>query len=379
MLTQLNEPALAELIEKHIDYVDGENDRSVHLPTPFVHHFMQRRTTLCQSSRPSLHYPSCLPTELYRCKRPTPRSRHRLPCAARMLAILPTREQCTPDAIRHEFRFLTDEWLVDVATDFTGKCILIAAALALIQRSLLPDRPVFFVQRAVVAVARPPTLIMLRWRSPASTGRRRMVADEEERRKALLAYLMAGVPAIIWDNIPRGAQISCPHIERSCTTAFYSDRCLGVSELAAVAASAIHLFTGNNIGPRGDLASRALIVRLEVDRPDPENRSFVAPRPYRLDRSPSRRILKALYTLLLGNPALWPNSIPPRTRFKSWWQLVGASVEYAARLCDTELDFQSLFLEQEEEEEESASLTDALRVFTKRWPTLASMPPTSPD
>ena len=32
-----------------------------------------------------------------------------------------------------------------MATDITGKCILIAAALTLIERSLLPDRPVFFV------------------------------------------------------------------------------------------------------------------------------------------------------------------------------------------------------------------------------------------
>ena len=42
-------------------------------------------------------------------------------------------------------QFLTDEWLCDVATDYIGKCIIIAAALTLIERSLLPDRPVFFV------------------------------------------------------------------------------------------------------------------------------------------------------------------------------------------------------------------------------------------
>ena len=107
----------------------------------------------------------------------------------------------------------------------------------------------------------------------AITGTRPAAAawspNEEERRKALLAYLMAALPCIIWDNITRGSKLSCPHIERSCTTAFYSDRRLGVSEMVAVAAAVIHLFTGNNIGPRGDLASRALSVRLEVDRADP--------------------------------------------------------------------------------------------------------------
>jgi hypothetical protein len=55
---------------------------------------------------------------------------------------------------------------------------------------------------------------------------------------------MYGVPYISWDNIARGTQISCPHIEKSCTAAYYADRKLGVSEMVATAASTIHLFTG---------------------------------------------------------------------------------------------------------------------------------------
>lgn len=85
-------------------------------------------------------------------------------------------------------------------------------------------------------------------------------SNEEERRKALLSYFMYGVPYILWDNIPRGLAISCPHIERSCTAAFYADRKLGVSEMVATAAATIHLFTGNNITPRGDLTSRSLNI-----------------------------------------------------------------------------------------------------------------------
>ena len=169
-----------------------------------------------------------------------------------LLSILPTREQCDEDAVRQAFKFLTDEWLVDVATDFTGKCILIAAALTLIERSLLPDRPVFFVTAGRRGGGKTTTLIMLLM---AITGLRPAAAawspNEEERRKAMLAYFMEALPCIIWDNIQRGSQISCPHIERSCTTAFYSDRRLGVSEMVAVAAAVIHLFTGNNIGTAG--------------------------------------------------------------------------------------------------------------------------------
>lgn len=41
LLTILSEPESAELIERHIDFVDGDG-RNVHLWSPFVRHFMQR-------------------------------------------------------------------------------------------------------------------------------------------------------------------------------------------------------------------------------------------------------------------------------------------------------------------------------------------------
>ena len=98
------------------------------------------------------------------------------------------------------------------------------------------------------------------------------------------------MPYILWDNIARGTQISCPHIEKSCTSAYYSDRKLGVSaKWSRTAASTIHFFTGNNIGPRGDLASRSLHIRLDVDRADPENRKFKHPDSDRLDGGSPRR------------------------------------------------------------------------------------------
>jgi len=185
-------------------------------------------------------------------------------------AILPKREDCTEAAVRAAMKFLCDEWLVDVATDYVGKATIIAAALTMIERSLLPDRPCFFVTAGRRGGGKTTLLVML---IMAVTGVRPAAAawstNEEERRKALLAYFLAGVPYILWDNIARGTQISCPHIEKSCTAAYYSDRKLGVSEMVCTAASTIHLFTGNNIGPRGDLASRSLHIRLDVDRVDP--------------------------------------------------------------------------------------------------------------
>ena len=285
-------------------------------------------------------------------------------------AIIPQRKDCTEEAVKAAMEFLCDEWLVDVATDYTGKCIIIAAALTLIERSLLPDRPCFFVTAGRRGGGKTTTLIMLImavtgvWPAAAAWS-----TNEEERRKALMSYFLYGVPYILWDNIARGMQISCPHIEKSCTAAYYSDRKLGVSEMVCTAASTIHLFTGNNIGPKGDLASRSLHIRLDVDRADPENRAFKHPDPVGWTENHRAEILAALYTILLGNPQLKAaRDAAGKTRFKMWWRLVGSAVENAAKLAGQELDFQKLFLTQEEDDEESASLADVLDVLVKKWP-----------
>jgi hypothetical protein len=370
LLTRLSDDQLAELIERHIDYTD-DTGRSVPLAAPFVRHYLERTDDALPVVAAIATLPVVLPDGTILAGSGLVRERgivFRIP--ERLMALLPRGDECDDEAVQEALTFLTDTWLCDVATDYTGKCILIAAALTLIERSLLPDRPVFFVTAGRRGGGKTTTLIMLLM---AVTGVRPAAAawspNEEERRKALLAYLMEALPAIIWDNIPRGTQISCPHIERSCTTAFYSDRRLGVSELVAVAAAVIHLFTGNNIGPRGDLASRALTARLEVERPDPENRQFTHADPIGWTEAHRGRILCALYTLLLGNPNLHadPHTVR-KTRFKLWWQLVGSAVEHAVSVSGGSIDFQNLFLSQEEDEEESASLADALAALDGQWP-----------
>jgi hypothetical protein len=180
---------------------------------------------------------------------------------------------------------------------------------------------------------------------------------------------MHGVPYILWDNIPRGAQITCPHIEKSCTADYYADRKLGVSQMVAAAASAIHLFTGNNIGPRGDLASRGLHVRLEVNRTDPENRSFRHPNPIAWTKKHRAEILQSLYTILIGKPMLdKPHDAPMSTRFQMWYRLVGSAVEYAAAQAGKEIDFGKLFRRLEEEDAEETSLAQVLSLILRNWP-----------
>jgi len=87
-------------------------------------------------------------------------------------------------------RFLTDEWLCDVATDYAGKCALIAAALTVIERPPLPDRPAFWITAGRRGGGKTTTIIVL---LVAAAGIRPAAAawspNKEERRKTLLAYL----------------------------------------------------------------------------------------------------------------------------------------------------------------------------------------------
>ena len=396
VLHRMNEMEVAEMIEQYVDFVDN-NGKSVRLPSIFVRHFRQRFDDVC----PTVVAIATLPIVLADGVLLAPEGLDPLRGIAfkiqpELRAVLPRREDCDDDAVRRAMKFLTDEWLCDVATDYAGKCTLISAALSLIERSLFPDRPCYFVTAGRRGGGKTTTLTMLImavtgiWPAAAAWS-----TNEEERRKALLSYFLYGVSYILWDNIARGAQISCPHIEKSCTAAFYSDRRLGVSEMVATAAAVIHFFSGNNIGPRGDLASRSLQVRLVVDRTDPENRTFKHPDPVGWTEDNRAEILRALYTILLGNPALkLPRDAVFNTRFKMWYRVVGAAVEHAARLVKKEatdpvkretadeetrkkmdevaaqqdVDFRKLFLTQETEgDEDTVSLGSALAVMRRRW------------
>ena len=190
----------------------------------------------------------------------------------------------------------------------------------------------FFVTAGRRGGGKTTTLIML---IMAVTGLRPAAAawstNEEERRKALMGYFLYGMAYILWDNIARGTQISCPHIEKSCTSAYYSDRKLGVSEAGLHRRFDHPPLHRQQYRAAGDLASRSLHIRLDVDRVDPENREFKHPDPIGWTENHRAEILAALYTILLGNPQLKAaRDAPGKTRFKMWWRLVGSAVEHAA-------------------------------------------------
>lgn len=384
LLTRLDETQLAELIERHVEYVDASG-KPVHLGGAFVKHYLVRHDHVLPTVTAVATLPMVLPNGTILTGRGLDRETgiaFRVP--DELQTLLPTAADCTGIAVAGAMRFLTDDWLRDVATDYPGKCVLVAMALTIIERLLLPERPAFFITAGQRGGGKTTTANMI---AAAVIGRRASAAawspSDEERRKALLAYLGEGVPFIVWDNIPRGTAISCPSIEKALTAETYSDRVLGVSETRTVPATTVQTFTGNNVTPRGDLASRSLSARLTVERPDPENRRFVHPDPLAWTEANRGRIISCLYTLLLGSPRLRAsNPSPASTRFKAWWHLVGAAVEHAARqhvlyaspgACAAsaaiEINFRDLFLIGESADEQTGGLSALLAMIGARWPT----------
>jgi len=230
VLCKMNEMEVAEMIEQYIDYVDPKTGKSVHLRPSFVRHFMTREDDL-----PLCVAVSTLPIVLADAGLLAPDGLDRLRgiefyIQDEVRAVIPDPKKCDDAAVREAMQYLCDVWLCDVNADFAGKCIAITIALTLIERSLLDERPAFFVTAGHRGGGKSTLIKMLIMAvlgvHPAAAA---WSTNEEERRKALLSYFLYGMAYILWDNIVRGSTISCPHIEKSCTAKYYIDWYLGAS------------------------------------------------------------------------------------------------------------------------------------------------------
>ena len=274
----------------------------------------------------------------------------------------------TEEDVRTALTYLLDEWLVDVALDRVGKSIAIMLAMTLIERALLPERPAFFITAGQRGGGKTTLVNMI---TVAVLGRRAAAAgwsdNAEERKKALFSYLRQGVACLAWDNISRGSAISCPHIEAALTASEISDRVLGLSQVETVPSTTVQIFTGNSITPRGDMASRSVMLALNVDRPDPENRTFTHADPLAWTHANRAKIVRALYTLLIAGAMNRPKRQESKTRFKTWWSMVGWPMEYAAGLLGVTVDCTSLMRAGEIGDEEASAASAALTILREIW------------
>ncbi len=256
------------------------------------------------------------------------------------------------------YDWLLNNWLVDVDATEEGKAIVIALALTVIERHLLAEFPAFFVSAAQRGSGKTTVINMI---STALSGVMASAAswsfDEEERRKAIFSYLREGSPLVTYDNIPRGSAISCPTLERVLTAPELKDRVLGENRTETVPASTVIAFTGNNIHPKGDMASRSLVANLVSDRTDPENREFEHEDPIGWTRENRNAILQRLYQILLLARDK-PNR--SKTRFKTWWNLIGHPLEMISGV-----DFEDLFRANDVFDEEAQGAAEFISLMKR--------------
>ena len=372
LLTKHDKESLEVLIGDHVTFIKETKDGecAVAPPAKFVAHYLKYRRSKLPRVHAVLTMPLVLPGGTLLATNGLDRLRRAVfRIDEALLPFLPKAKDCADGAVDEAFTFLIDEWLCDVATDLEGKCVLIALALTIIERILLPARPLFFVTAGLRGGGKTTALMMI---ALAVTGIKVAAAawspDPNERKKALFSYLLEALPFLVWDNIPRGTMIACPHLERASTSETYSDRILGETKTPVAPAYTINAFTGNNIGPKSDQASRSLEARIMTDRPDPENREFKHSDPIGWTQDHRGQILDALYTILLGNPQLKPKSRrPAETRFKEWWHLIGSAVEYAAsraaqKLCQP-ISFKQMFARTEAKDEEAIERADVIQAL----------------
>jgi hypothetical protein len=111
-------------------------------------------------------------------------------------------------------------------------------------------------------------------RSAAATA---WVQDDVEMAKHLLAVLLEGHPAVLFDNLPEGGVIGSNELAKAMTSATYSGRVLGENRKAVAPTNVLWLFTGNNVTPTGDFNTRVLLIYLDPKMESPENRTFTRP------------------------------------------------------------------------------------------------------
>lgn len=271
--------------------------------------------------------------------------------------LLPKPEDCTPEAAKKAWEFLSDVVLANVATGHDGKAQIIAALATIVQRHLLPEAPAFIVRAGQRGDGKTTLLNMVSMAALGVTAAAASWSNEpEERRKALFSAARDQVPFLVFDNVTRGASIDCEHVNKHLTSATVRDRILGSTKTAEYAASTVVAFTGNAIRPKGDFASRAIVIDLGAGRPDPENRNFKHADPIGWVREYRNEILAALYTILMvPRPAV----AQAKTRFKTWWRLIGHPIEVVSGA-----DFGKLLSAQEQKDDET---TAVVKLFAALW------------
>jgi hypothetical protein len=153
--------------------------------------------------------------------------------------------------------------------------------------------------------------------------------SEDELRKAVTTVLGDPAGVVVFDNLVEGSVIDSAVLARLVTERVWTDRRLGTNAAAAYPNDRLWLATGNNLRVGGDMASRAVWVRLDPDCPHPEARTgFSIPQldTWILDPANQAVVLRHLLVLILDwtrHGASQAYDVPAMRQFTRWAQALG--------------------------------------------------------
>ena len=201
----------------------------------------------------------------------------------------------------------------------------LAHVLTAVARHAIGTSPVFTYTATLAGtgktlLSRMPALIV----SGTPPGLRPFPAQEDELRKTLLAALLAGDTALLFDNISNGTPVRSPALCAFATADVYQDRKLGVSESPRIPNRTTVAMTGNNISPAGDLVRRSIVVRLDVNAESPKGRVFEINDLDAYVREHRPELLVAALTVIRAYAVSGVDmlALPPLPSFERWSRVV---------------------------------------------------------
>lgn len=157
-------------------------------------------------------------------------------------------------------------------------------------------------------------------------------AEEEEQRKAMMSIFRDGEDLVCYDE---AHHIDGKALAQALTAQTWSDRLLGVSQIAEYPNNATWMSLGNNVRVEGDCIRRVYQIQLKPTTPNPENRTssdFKHPEFESWTKEIRKELLVAVLTVIRG----WYVAGKPRASkdpsfgsFESWEALVRGILEYA--------------------------------------------------
>jgi hypothetical protein len=209
---------------------------------------------------------------------------------------------------------------------FDKPCDLAAALAGILTATIrpsLPLAPMFHVRAPQIASGKSYLCILIAaFGSPTIPSAVSFPTDDEECRKFLLAALLIGPSAIIFDNLTSDL-IPYKSLCSALTEEYITGRILGVSKTATVGTRAMFMSSGNNVDPVRDMARRCITIRLDPACEVPAARKFRSD-PVGTVRHDRAKYVSLALTIIrawivAGRPK---TSISPLASYEQWSDLV---------------------------------------------------------